>query len=128
MSGPRAQFGRRAAVGSTVVHPTAVEAAPAGRAEARRRVSTAGRGLRSRLAVPVLGVAVVALTWVDAGVLRAEDGPARSTANEPRVPLPSRDSAPGPVHAEPVGAGPAVAAAVPDEAEAPDAGELEQEE
>lgn len=37
------------------------------------------------MAVPALAVAVGALTWVDAGVLRAADAPSRSAQSEPRA-------------------------------------------
>ena len=120
MSGPRAQFGGRAAVGPPPAHhPTPAEAVvlrrtsarvgrgmplpaalPVGRTaaaarvfapaqrSARRRVSAGGRGFRGPVAVPVLAVAVVALTWMDTGVLRtdarAQDlaDPARGTAQD----------------------------------------------
>ena len=79
MTGARAQFSRRAAAPPPAhrapVHraPVAVVAAAAGRGGARQSVGASGRSLRGPLAVPLFAAAVVALTWVDAGVLRAED-------------------------------------------------------
>ena len=82
MTGARAQFSRRAAAPQpparrAPVHraPVAVvaAAAAAGRGGARQSVAASDRSLRGPLAVPLFAAAVVALTWVDAGVLRAED-------------------------------------------------------
>lgn len=47
----------------------------------RQRVGGAGRGLRGPIAVPVLALAVVALTWVDAGMLRGEDAHTRTAVD-----------------------------------------------
>ena len=73
MTGARAQFGRRPTVSPAVVEPPAPEARVAGRGAARRRVSAGRQGRRGGVALPALALGVVALTWVDAGVLRAED-------------------------------------------------------
>ncbi len=73
MTGARAQFGRRPTVAPAVVQPPAAEAQVAGRASARRRVPAGRQGHRGGVAFPALALAVVALTWLDAGVLRAED-------------------------------------------------------
>ena len=97
MTGARAQFGRRPSVSPAVVEPPtvypavveppSVEAPVAGRRAARRRVSAGRQGRRGGLALPALALAVVALTWVDAGVLRAEDA-----AVEPHPPSTAIDA------------------------------------
>lgn len=51
--------------------PVALVLVP-GQLAPRRHVSGTGRGLRGPIAVPVLALAVVVLTWVDAGMLRAK--------------------------------------------------------
>lgn len=97
--GPRAQFGRRPEPAPAVIGAGAVAAAPAGRWAARRSVaapeSSPGRGLRDRMAVPVLALVVVAVTWVDAGVLRAADTPPQSAMGSPEGTVPGEDIAPG---------------------------------
>lgn len=96
MTGARAQFSRRAAA-PPPAHRASVPRAPvavvadapgAGRGGARQSVAASGRSLRGPLAVPLFAAAVVALTWVDAGVLRAED--TRRAA--PATPAPDPDA------------------------------------
>ncbi len=66
-----------------VAAPVALVLVPA--QAARRRVSDAGQASRGPLAVPVLALAVLALTWVDTGMLRAVEeivDPAAGTAGD----------------------------------------------
>jgi len=114
VTGARAQFGRRPVVAPPAELPPAAEAPVAGRATARRQVSAGGRGRRGGVAFPALALAVVALTWMDAGVLRAEDATAEEPANE------------GDIVALPRPAGEAVPAN--DDAAAPDDGATETDE
>ena len=88
MNGARAQFGRRPAVPASAHRPLPPAEAQqvAGRGAARTRVLAGSRQSRRSVAFPALALAVVTLTWVDAGVLRAEDAvaepPAPSAAND----------------------------------------------
>lgn len=123
MTGARAQFGRRPTVAPAVVQPPAAEAQAAGRAAARRRVSAGRQGNRGGVAFPALALAVVVLTWLDAGVLRAEDAVA-----EPIAPSAAIDAE---IVVWPLRLGEAVSAtdrvAEPDDGAATDETESEQE-
>ena len=88
MTGARAQFGRRPVVPPVTPHSSPSVDVPqiAGRGAARTRVLFGDRESRRSVAFPALALAVVTLTWVDAGVLRAEDA-----AGEPSTPSAAND-------------------------------------
>lgn len=95
-----ARVGRAAMPALPPAAPVALVLAPAQLAP-RRQVSGAGRSSRGPIAVPVLALAVVALTWMDAAVLRAKDAHPQAVAGSidsaGGEDTPARSARPGPL-------------------------------